>query len=138
MKSTNYYSTLIEVAEDCPVIIAEVPLQKDPTKTIATLQFEMLKNNPYKYTSDELLFMVHVIRNNIPDKDLIHEQEVFFSNGQPCFRSSPLPKRYGWGVHSDDKGRIGLVAVESEAYMSLAKNKHIKHVKAMRTRRKST
>jgi hypothetical protein len=27
--TTNYFNTFIEVAEDCPVIVAEVPPQKE-------------------------------------------------------------------------------------------------------------
>jgi hypothetical protein len=136
MKTTNYYDTFIEVADDCPVKIAEVPPQRGQDKSVANIQFEMIIANPYKYTSDDILFRVFAIRNELGAKDLEEEREKFFSKGQPCFRSSPLTKRYGWGVHSDSKGRIALYAVESDEYEELAGNKNLKHLKAMRSKRK--
>lgn len=63
-------------------------------------------------------------------------REQFFSKGQACFRSSPLGKRYGWGVHSDGKGKIAIYAVESPEYKKLAKDKSLEHVKAMRSKKK--
>jgi hypothetical protein len=35
-------------------------------------------------------------------------------------RSSDLGKRYGWGVHADENGRIALYAVDSTEYAALA------------------
>lgn len=135
MKTTNYYNTFIEVAEDCPVKTAETPPQKNGEKTIANLQFEMIGGNPYQYSSDDVIFGVYALKNNIANKEFDKEREKFFSKGQACLRSSPLPKRYGWGVHSNDKGKIALYALESEAYKTLEKDKNVQHVKAMRTRR---
>lgn len=135
LHSTNYYSTLIEVAEDCPVNVAEIPPQKNDEKTIALLQYDMIQNYPYTYTSDEVIFAVHAERQGIPKKEHKAEREKFFSKGQPCLRSSPLPKRYGWGVHSNDEGKLALVAVETEAYKKLAADKAVKQVKAMRSKR---
>ena len=104
--------------------------------TIANIQFEMLINNPYKYTSDEVLFHVYAIRNKLNESDYEHERKKFFSKGQPCFRSSPLTKRYGWGVHSDSKGRMALYAVESDEYRKLSEDTDLNHLKAMRSKRK--
>lgn len=138
LKTTNYCSTFIEVADDCPVKMAKVPPQKGgkDTKTVAALQFEMIKDNPYRHTSDDVLFRVYAIRNRTSGKNVQKERERFFSKGQPCFRSSPLVKRYGWGVHSDSKGRIALYAVESSEYEKLSKDKNLKHLKAMRSKSK--
>ncbi|MEJ7677002.1 MAG: DUF6157 family protein [Segetibacter sp.] len=63
------------------------------------------------------------------------KEKKFFSKGQPCFRSSPLPKRYGWGVHSDHEGKMAIFAVESDEYKNFLKDKNLKHLKAMRTKR---
>lgn len=136
MKTTNYYDTFISVADDCPVNIAEIPPQKGQDKTVANMQFELIKDNPYGYTSDDILFLVYAIRNGISDKDFQKERETFFSKGQPCFRSSPLTKRYGWGVHCDSKGKIALYAVESDEYKKLSTSKALKHLKAMSSKRK--
>lgn len=132
-KSTNYYNTFIEVAEDCPVKVAAVPIRKVGKPTAASIQFEMLSGNPYTYTSDDVLFQVFAVKNGIACKDTPKAREQFFSKGQPCLRASPLTKRYGWGVHCDTEGRVAIFAVESKEYASLAKNKDLRHLKAMRS-----
>src|SRR5689334_14769663 len=92
MHTTNYINTFIEIAEDCPATTAQMPPDKSCEKTIAGLQFEIVKNNPYKYTSDDVLFQVHALRNEITKGEMKKEREHFFSKGQACFRSSPLGK----------------------------------------------
>lgn len=135
MKTTNYYNTLIEVAEDCPAKTAEVPSPKAGKETAATMQFELIKQNPYTYTSDDVLFRVYAIKNGIGNQELDDERKKFFSKGQPCFRSSPLPKRYGWGVHSNEEGKIAIYAVESGDYKKLSSDQRLEHLKAMRSKR---
>lgn len=136
MKTTNYYNTFIEAAEDCPVHEAEIPPQKSSEKTVATIQYELMNESPYKYTSDDVIFSVYAIKKNISEKELTQEREKFFSKGQACFRSSPLSKRYGWGIHSDGEGKVAIYAVGSDAYKNLSEDKNIKHLKAMRSKRK--
>ena len=131
--STNYFNTFIEVAEDCPVTNGEIPQTKGDNKTLATLQFELIKNSPYKYTSDDVFFMVFAQRKDLTEREFKKAREEFFSKGQPCFRASPLTKRYGWGVHSDEKGRIAIYACDSAEYKKFSRNKSLKIVKAMRT-----
>lgn len=135
MKTTNYINTFIEVAEDCPVAAAEVPGQRGAEKTAANIQFETVIEHPYQFTSDDVIFKVHALKNRINGTALAAEREKFFSKGQPCLRASPLTKRYGWGVHSDENGKIALYAVESAEYKKLAKDKNLAHVKAMRSKR---
>lgn len=134
--TTNDFNAFIEVAEDCPVKKAQTPPQKEAGKTAATIQYEMLEGHPYEYTSDDALFAVHAEKNALAKKDLVKERAAFFLKGQPCFRASPLPKRYGWGVHSDAQGRIAIYPMESSMYQKLAKDKKLKHVKAMRSARR--
>lgn len=62
------------------------------------------------------------------------------SKGQPCLRSSDLGKRYGWGVHSDGKGRVAIVGVDTLAYATLAdgrtrEGEAVTVVQAMRSKR---
>ncbi len=135
MKTTNYYDTFIEVADDSLIGAAEIPPKKGNEKTAANIQFEIISDNPYKYTSDDVLFQVFAEKNNIAGKALISEREKFFSKGQLCFRSSPLTKRYGWGVHSNTEGKIAIYAVESDEYINFLKDKKQKHLKAMRSKR---
>ena len=134
MHTTNYFNTFIAVADDCPVTVAEIPPQK-AKKTAVNIAFEMIKNNPYQYTSDEVLFQVFTIKNNIPETDRDTEKNRFFSKGQACFRSSPLAKRYGWGIHHDAEGKMALYAVESDEYCNLSQNVHLKIIKAMSSKR---
>ena len=135
IKTTNYIDTFIEIADDCPVLLAEVPPLKSGVKTIAGMQYEMIRENPYKYTSDDVIFTIYARKNDITQTQFEQEREKFFSKGQACFRSSPLSKRYGWGVHSNSEGKIAIYAVESEDYKKFTKDKRLKHVKAMRSKR---
>lgn len=136
MHTTNYYDTLIEVAEDSPAENGEMPAGRGQQKSVAQLQFEMLYEHPYEYTSDDVLFSVYATRKEIPEDELAEARELFFSKGQPCFRASPLTKRYGWGVHSDTAGKIAILPCESKAYQKLQGDDSVKKVKAMRSKRK--
>lgn len=127
--TTNYYNTFITVAEDCPVKTAEVPPLKEP-KTAVRIQYDMLKDHPYQYTSDQVVYESNGARRGIAEED-------FFSKGQPCMRSSALTKRYGWGVHSDEDGKLAIYPVESNEYHNLETNEHLKQIKGMRSGRKS-
>ena len=133
LHTTNYYNTFITIADDCPAKAAEVPPIKGDKKTVANLQFDMLIDSPYKYTSDEVLFQIYTLRNEIQRNDQKEARELFFSKGQACFRASPLTKRYGWGVHFNDEGRMALYPQESEEYQRFAADKTLKVVKAMKS-----
>ena len=136
MKTTNYINTFIEVAEDCPIQKAEIPPQKGEEKTAANIQFEMIAHNPYKYTSDDVLFQVYAEKNGVKGAKLKEEREKFFSKGQACLRSSPLTKRYGWGVHNNEEGKVAIFPMESTEYKKFLKHADLKKVKAMRSKRK--
>ena len=136
MGSTNYFNTFIEIAEDCPALTGEMPPLKNNKKSIANLQFEMLHQHPYTFSSDDVLFSVFAIRKEISKTDWEKEREIFFSKGQPCFRASPLTKRYGWGVHSNEQGKIALYGVESEEYQQFIADASVTKKKAMRSKRK--
>ena len=99
------------------------------------MQYELIVEHPYQYTQEDVLFKVFAIRNKIAKKDLKNERERFFSKGQPCLRCSPLGKRYGWGIHCNELGKVALFAMESKEYKKLVNDKTIKHIKAMRSRR---
>jgi hypothetical protein len=135
MKTTNYYKTFIEVAPDCPVTKAEIPPVKEKAKTVANIHFDLVAHAPYKYTSDDVIFDTYAQKKEIPERDRKEAREEFFSKGQACMRTSPLAKRYGWGVHSDETGKIAIYPVESEAYREFAKDAQLEHVAAMRSKR---
>ncbi len=134
--STNYENTFIEIAEDCPSTCGEIPPVKGDKKSVANLQFEMLRDRPYQYTSDDIFFAVFATRKDLIDSELEEARQQFFSKGQPCFRASPLTKRYGWGVHSNAEGKVALYGAASEEYQSFITNPAIAKVKAMRSKRK--
>lgn len=134
--STNYFNTFIEVAEDCKAEKGEMPPLKGEKKTVANLQFDMLYENPYKYTSDDVLFSVFAIRNEFEKGELEQHREHYFSKGQPCFRASPLTKTYGWGIHSNEEGKIAMYGVESKDYRKFLSDATINKVKAMSSKRK--
>ena len=134
MHTTNYLNTFIEIAEDSPTQSAEIPPQKGEKLSVANMQFDMIMANPYRYTSDDVLFHVYAAKNNRTD-NLEYEREQFFSKGQPCFRASPLTKRYGWGLHNNEEGKIALYPAESIEYQQFVKDNGLKKVKAMRSKR---
>lgn len=133
--STNYFNTLITVAEDCKVSRATIPSEKENKKTIANYQFELLSKSPFKYTSDETLFTIHSKRNDLTLSQIETEKIAFFSKGQPCFRTSPLPKTYGWGIYFNEEGKIKLIDSSSQEYISLLNNTEIQKVAAMKSKR---
>lgn len=133
--STNYTLTFIEIANDCPADRGTIPPKKDEAKSIASIQFDLIAENPYRYTSDDIIFSVFAERNDLTPEEQETAREDFFSKGQACMRSSPLTKRYGWGVHHDQKGRIAIYGAETEEYQNFLNDPEIKKVKAMRSKR---
>ena len=130
--TTNYRDTFIAVSPDCPAIAGMVPPKPG---TVAAMQHERLLAKPYSMTSDDLLFGIFADRNAIPDKERAAARAAFFSKGQPCMRSSPLVKSYGWGVHHDGKERIAIYPLGSETYAAFAAGKAGTVVAGMRSRR---
>ncbi len=61
---------------------------------------------------------------------------AFFARGQPCLRTSPLAKTYGWGIHSDAAGRVALVGMESERYAAFVADDATVKTAAMRSGRR--
>jgi hypothetical protein len=134
MHTTNYFNTFIVIAEDCPVTSAEVPPQKGDAKSVANQHFEMIAENPYKYTSDEVIFGIFAQKNGFTS-NLEQERAQFFSKGQACLRASPLGKRYGWGLHYDAEGRVAAYPLGSEEYERFLGDETLKKTKAMRSKK---
>jgi hypothetical protein len=134
--TTNYFNTFIEASEDCPAKRSEIPPIKGDEKSAANIQFEMIGHNPYKFTSDEILFQCFATKKNVADSEMNAEKEQFFSKGQPCLRCSPLAKRYGWGIHFNEEGKTAIYAVESEEYKKFITDSKLIKVKAMRNKKK--
>ncbi len=133
--TTNYFNTLITVAKDSKAEQASVPPLKDDKKSIARYQYEWLSQQPLSHTSDELIFGIHALRQGWSESELPEQKMIFFSKGQPCLRTSPLSKSYGWGVYFNEEGKIQLIDMASELYESLLLNPAITKIPAMKSSR---
>ncbi len=137
----NYYNTLIAVADDCPVASAEVPPFRGATKTVAAVQYELLAEDPYTLTQEDILFESWFRRQDFRhqpgEEEKAELRREFFAKPRACLRSSPLPKRYGWGLAFDSDGKVALCAMDSEEYRRLRQGEvpGVTIIKAMRTRR---
>ena len=136
LHSTNYFNTFIEVAEDTKANAGTIPPSKGDNKTIAQMQYELISRNPYKYSSDEVLFQIFAERNDLTKSGLKARREEFFSKGQACLRASPLTKTYGFGVHHDSNGKVAIYGVETKEYEKFVGDENLKKVKGMRSTKK--
>lgn len=134
MHTTNYVNTFIEIADDCKAETGKVPPEK-AEKSVAQMQFEMITEQPYQHTSDELIFSIYAMRNQISPAELDTKRKEFFSKGQACLRASPLGKTYGWGIHHDAESKVAIYALGSSEYERLKSDPSLKHVKAMKSSR---
>lgn len=135
MGTTNYTSTFIQIADDCPVDEAEAPPASAKGPTIASVQHKLISEHPYEYTSDDVLFETHAVRNAIPDDEREAARAAFFAKSQACLRASPLGKRWGWGIHSDEQSRIALIPLGTDEYEEKAGDESLTQLKAMRSKR---
>lgn len=130
--TTNYYNTFIAVSADTKANSGTPPPAK-PNKTAAEIQYHTISSHPYQFTSDEILFNVFAEKKELLDSEIELARELFFSKGQPCFRASPLPKTYGFGIHFNEEGRVALYGMDTEKYQEMLNNDSIKKLKAMRS-----
>jgi len=137
--TTNCFDTFIRVAEDCTARAGEEPPLRAGNSTVAGLQYKMIAEAPYKYTSDDVVFATSAMGRQLDAKATKKERSLardeFFSKGQACLRASGLGKRFGWGVHADAQGRVAIYPVDSERYQALAADPDITQVRAMRSKR---
>ena len=135
MHTTNYFDTFIQVAEDTKVNCGTKPPSRVKKPSIAELQYNLLVNNPYTFTSDDILFKVFAKRTNIPKEAYPKAREDFFSKSKACLRASPLAKTYGFGIHADGKGKLAIFGMETEQYESFLDNPKVSNKRAMRNSR---
>ena len=137
----GYAATFIAVAEDCPAEVGTVPPTSANGPSVAAVQYAVLRDQPYALTQEDVLFEAEVQRrwtaNELaPRRDEL--REAFSEHRRQCLRASPLVQRYGWGLHFDDEGRIGLVGRESEAYQQFCEGKDgVTVLSALRSRRRA-
>lgn len=134
-ETTNYHDALVEVADDCPATVAEMPQARGSRKTKVVVEYELLAKHPYTYTEEDIAFEVHAVVHNIAKASWPTERKKFLSKGHPHLRVSALAKRYGWGFHNNAEGKIALVAVESPEYKQLLDDPLTAKIKAFRSTR---
>ena len=132
MKSTNYTSTFITASPDTKARRGTVP---EKAGSIAAIQHELLAERPYHYTSDDVIFLTHARRADIPRSEWKAARAEFFATPKACLRASPLVKQFGWGLHHDEQGRVALYGVETERYRQFTKQPGMKIIAGMRSSR---
>lgn len=131
----GYFDTLIAVADDCTQE-ALVPEGRGKKPTVAQLHYELISETPHKLTQADVLFTTWRLQQQLPASvDNPAKREEFFAKPRACLRSSPLGKKYGWGIHFDSKGRVALVKPDSAAYAKLQKDADVTVHKALRSKR---
>ena len=108
----NRRNVLIQVAEDCPENKGTKPLSERMHDTIACIQFDELSKNPYKYNEEEFQKQVHHIRRGKTELNITKYD----------IRRSELSKKWGWGIHINEGGKLALVGCEIEKYKELSNN----------------
>jgi hypothetical protein len=105
------YEALIVVAEDCRADRAIIPLI-GLKKSIARIRYEVLIENPYRYSENELFQEVHYVRRNRRDLKI----------SSYSIKRSKLCQNFGWGIHRNNDGKLALVAMDSDMYQYLKRN----------------
>lgn len=134
----SYINTFILVSQDCPVDTAEVPLPRGVSKPMHLIQYELLQEQPYQYDHEQLIFEVHLRHKDLQSLAADEKKalwEDMFSKGHPCMRASALVKRYGFGAHYNEAGKIAIYPVESAKYKMLAADENTKHHFGMKSKR---
>ena len=136
MADMNYYDAFIAVADDCPANSGMVPELFREKETIATIQWQLLNDHPYQLTQEDVLFQTEWIKEGKnPLSATQKERDEFFARPRACLRSSPLGKKYGWGLHFDNHGKIALYSCSAVEYNQLKNDPHLTQTKAMNTKR---
>lgn len=102
-----------------PTTAATATVPPTGRTSIAELQFLMIHEHDYELTSDDVVFGVFAERNGVSADEVEAARDQFFAKGQPCLRTSPLAKTYGWGIHADAQSRVALVPMGSSTYDAL-------------------
>lgn len=135
----NPVAQFIEIAPDSTLKTAMVPQERNGKPTIASIEYQLLTQQPYYYTLSELKFTTWTIHKQLPPAELKANRQqlrdAFFAKSYACMRASPLTRKYGWGAHYDEQGRIAIYAVESREYKNFVQDKNMKKYPAMRSKR---
>lgn len=137
----SYVDTFITVSPDCPVTGAVIPSDKKDGKSKPGIEYELLSENPYAYTAEDLIYEVHLRHKGISENEWSSRgtqiRDELFQKPHPCMRASMLPKKYGWGVHYNSEGKIAIYGVDSAEYRKFIEHSgdQVKLLAAMRNKR---
>lgn len=123
IRSAPMREELIEIAPDSTSTRSEEPHDSGTEKTIARISYEVLADDPYKFSEREFYHEVHVVRRERSDLKIENYN----------IKRSPLVKKYGWGIHRNSDGKLALVACESRRYQELLADPLVKKTKAYRS-----
>lgn len=113
---------LIQISEDSPVSKSTHPYKKG---TIEYLKYEVLTAQPYVYSANEFFEEIHF---NIRGRRNLKIETY-------SLKRIGLAKRYGWGIHINSNGKIGLIACESPKYEELLKDPNVRKSRACRNKK---
>ena len=99
------------------------------------IHYDLISGAPYGHTSDDVIFAAFAEKRGIDADSLEDARREFFSKGQPCLRSSPLGKTYGWGFHFDEESRVAIIGKGSPEYDKYRADPSLAHLKAMKSKR---
>lgn len=139
MESVDYFRTFVTVAPDSEASATQ-PRLRAGRATIASATWELLHEHEYELTSGDVIFTVWADRQGIPENERDTARREYFAKDRPCLRASDLGKKFGWGIHADEDGRLALYPVDSEEYAMLAggtapDGTDVKVLRAMRSKR---
>lgn len=134
-----YTNTFIKIAEDCPVDKSEIPVSNREQKPAHIIQYELLMKSPYQFGHEDLIYEVYITQKEIPQnisaKEAAQIKKELFAKGHPCLRASALTKRYGFGAHYNQNGKIAIYPIESEQYEMFVNDPAVKKLPAMKSKR---
>jgi len=135
----SYTCTFITIAPDSKAQKGEIPVSSRAKKPIHVIQYELLTQNPYKFGHEELIFEVYLEKEGLKDISDNEKKEIWdklFEKGHPCLRASTLTKKYGFGAHYNQQGKIAIYSMNSKDYQGFISDDKVEKLPAMRTKRK--
>lgn len=142
MERVDYVDTFIAATDSSARVGTPPPLNAE-NPSVAALTYRLIAENPYGLTSGDVIFTIHAERGGIPPERRAAARVEFYGKSRACLRASPLGKRFGWGIHADERGRLALYSVDSTEYAEFLtgnlpgmSNHRIRVVRAMRSTRR--
>ena len=131
----NYRNTFVRIAADCPEQEGIEPPSRGGKKPVHAIHLELLRKKPYFFTHEELVAEGELLRKPTTGETKKEILARLRARPIPCLRTSPLAKRYGWGIHFDKEGKIAVYPAGFPEYEKFTSDPSIGQVPAMRSKR---